>query len=109
MTPRYALNGTRPDKFILRRLSYNMSETETAAFVESKLQEHGAVESFETSSAHSASRMKALLRSKNASYARAAVERPSDVQVPRLGGAKLIINAIASIIFLILKELYEIT
>lgn len=45
------------------------------------------------------------LECKNASHARAAVERPSDVQVPRLGGAKLIINAI---IFLILKELYEI-
>jgi hypothetical protein len=28
--------------------------------------------------------------------------------MPRSGGAKLIINAIASIIFLILKELYEI-
>jgi hypothetical protein len=52
--------------------------------------------------------MKALLRFKNALHAPAAVERLSDVPVSCLGGAKLIINAIVSIRFLILKELYEI-
>jgi hypothetical protein len=52
--------------------------------------------------------MKALLRFKNILHAPTAVERLSDVPVPRLGGAKLIINAIVSIRFLILKELYEI-
>jgi IBR domain, a half RING-finger domain/Zinc finger, C3HC4 type (RING finger) len=97
-----------PNRIVFGKLSYALSEAEICSIVKSQLLKYGSLESFETSHNLSASRMKALARFTNASHARAAAAALSGTRMTEAGGARLYVNLIASVKFLILRDLYEI-
>lgn len=103
-----AVKGLIPERIVFGKLSHAMSEAETCSLVKSQLLKYGSLESFETSHTLSASRMKALARFTDASHAQAAVTALSRTRIPNAGGAKLYVNLIASVKFLVLKDLFEI-